>query len=138
MKKYISESIEDTLKIASDFTKTLKGGEVVLLDGVLGAGKTVFVKGVADALKIEDTVTSPSFSIMNVYEDTVKLYHFDLYRLDDLFEIEQLLMDYLYIPDSVVMIEWGYKAKDILKEFIFIDIRIEGDKRIITIDRVKS
>ena len=138
MEKYISESIEDTLKIASDFTKTLKGGEVVLLDGVLGAGKTVFVKGVADALKIEDTVTSPSFSIMNVYEDTVKLYHFDLYRLDDLFEIEQLLMDYLYIPDSVVMIEWGYKAKDILKEFIFIDIQIEGDKRIITIDRVKS
>ena len=138
MQRFISNSVEETLDIAKEFARGLKGGEVILLEGVLGSGKTVFVKGVAEVLKIDDIITSPSFSVMNIYEGKLRLYHFDLYRIDDLLEIEELLMDYLYLPESVVMIEWGYKAKDILKDYFVITIELEGERRIITIERINN
>ena len=136
MEKFLSNSVEDTLKMAMEFGKKLKGGEVILLEGILGGGKTVFVKGVAEAIGIEDIVTSPSFSIMNSYEGNLQLHHFDLYRLDDKLEIEELLQDYLYIPNAVTMIEWGNKVKYILKNYIVVNISIEEDTRIISIERL--
>ena len=78
--KYVSESESDTYKIAADFAATLSGGEIVLLSGELGAGKTAFVKGLAAALGIDDEVTSPTFTLMNVYYGSLTLYHFDVYR----------------------------------------------------------
>jgi len=138
MEKYISSSVEDTIKIAKNFSESLNGGEVILLEGVLGSGKTVFVKGIAEALEVDEIVTSPSFSIMNIYEGKFILYHFDFYRLDDLYEIEELLQDYLYSPKSVTMIEWGYKVREILKDYILINFEIEEEKRIITIKRIKQ
>ena len=136
MERYISNSVEDTLRIAKDFAKNLKGGEIILLEGVLGGGKTIFVKGVAEAIGIDDIITSPSFSIMNNYKGKFYLYHFDFYRLEDQFEIEELLHDYLYTPESIIMIEWGYKARNILKEYILVNIELENDRRIITIRKV--
>jgi len=136
IEKFTSNSTQDTLRIASDFGKGLRGREVIILEGVLGGGKTVFVKGVAEEIGVEDIVTSPSFSIMNSYEGRYQLYHFDLYRLDDELEIEEVLQDYLYIPNSLTMIELGGKAKHILKDYIFINISIDGETRIISIEWV--
>jgi tRNA threonylcarbamoyladenosine biosynthesis protein TsaE len=88
----------------------LQGGEIILLDGGLGAGKTVFAKGIAFALEIaEDEVTSPSFTLVNIYEGRLKLYHLDLYRLDEgataahAVDLDELLTD----ERAVFLIEWG-------------------------------
>lgn len=116
MQKFTSKSEENTLEIAKDFAQTLDGGEVVLLEGSLGAGKSVFVRGVARALGIEKRITSPTFVLMKVYDvldhATIKrLVHVDAYRvgLDDLEAIG--LMEYLTDPVTVVFIEWGEKVK---------------------------
>jgi tRNA threonylcarbamoyladenosine biosynthesis protein TsaE len=91
MKKFISKCEEDTLKIGKDFASNLLGGEIITLEGDLGAGKTVFTKGVALGLKIEDIVTSPTFTIMNMYlGEKLNLYHFDMYRLNDESELKRI------------------------------------------------
>lgn len=76
--EYFSKSVQDTYEIASDFASLLKGGEVILLNGDLGAGKTTFTKGLAKALGIEDVVTSPTFTFMKEYHGKFDLYHFDI------------------------------------------------------------
>jgi tRNA threonylcarbamoyladenosine biosynthesis protein TsaE len=90
--------------------KHLAGGEILLLDGALGAGKTIFAKGIASSLEIDrDEVTSPSFTLVNIYEGRLKLYHLDLYRLSDgasaahAVDLDELLTD----ESAVVMIEWA-------------------------------
>ena len=109
--KYESFSSEQTKKIASDFAKTLKGGEVVLLEGDLGSGKTTFVQGLAEALGVEEPVRSPTFTIMNLYKikhDQIKqIAHFDFYRLEQEADLEDLgLEEWLGRDDTVVLIEW--------------------------------
>ena len=79
---YQTHSEEDTFDFARDFALNLKGGEIILLSGELGAGKTVFVRGIADRLGIKESITSPTFTLMNCYEGTtLKLCHIDAYRL---------------------------------------------------------
>jgi tRNA threonylcarbamoyladenosine biosynthesis protein TsaE len=131
----ISQSYSETVGYGSEFGKSLKGGEVVLLTGGLGCGKTVFTKGIAAALGITENVTSPSFSIMNIYSGNLNLYHFDFYRIDDRSEMDDLLEDYLYIREGVTVIEWGEKMEDILGRFYNILFTIRGDSRVITIER---
>ena len=80
MEIYISKSREDTEKFASEYAKTLRAGDVVLLDGDMGAGKTVFSKGVAKGLGIEEEVTSPTYAYMNDYDG--RLFHYDCYRIE--------------------------------------------------------
>lgn len=94
--------------LGKTFASTLKGGDVVLLSGDLGAGKTVFCKGMAKALNITATVVSPTFTIMNEYEGgTVKLCHFDAYRLEDADEAYGAgLNDFIGNPDVLCAIEW--------------------------------
>ncbi len=110
--KYLSKSEKQTLKIGEEFAKTLKGGDVVLLHGDLGAGKTAFTKGVAKGLKINKEITSPTYAYMNDYDGV--LYHYDCYRLTSGEDAEALgLTDYFY-GDGICVIEWSENIKSVL------------------------
>jgi tRNA threonylcarbamoyladenosine biosynthesis protein TsaE len=128
-------SYEETVKRGKEFGQSLRGGEVVLLTGPLGSGKTSFAKGIALGLEIDEMVLSPSFSIMNEYQGGILLYHFDFYRLDDTAEMEDLLQDYLYDAQAVCVIEWGEKIKERLPFYILVRFEILEQGRIITVKR---
>ncbi len=134
MKKfYTTNSEQETQRIAADFVKTLKGGEVILLSGELGAGKTTFVQGIAKAFGIKQ-ITSPTFVLMQIYKTKHKkvkqLCHMDLYRIECSREFEPSGLDeYLYMNDTVCFIEWGEKIKDILRDYIQIKMKIAGPKK---------
>lgn len=119
-KTFISNSEEETLSIAKDLGRELEGRELILLEGELGAGKTFFVKGLAEGAGIEnpDEVNSPSFTILNIYYGRFPFYHFDLYRVEEEPEIE--ITD--FIGEGLVVIEWADKLKRKLKG---IHIKIE-------------
>ena len=102
--RYISNSLEETEKIAEDFAKTLKSGDIVLLSGGLGAGKTQFTKGVAKGLGINDTIPSPTFTIMNSYEN--RLFHFDLYRLHSFEELINVGAEEFLYSNGISILEW--------------------------------
>lgn len=109
---YLSGSESATIEYAKQYAKTLKRGDVVLLSGDLGAGKTVFAKGVAQGLGIEDEILSPTYAYMNDYSG--RLYHYDCYRLSCGAQAEALgLTDYFY-GDGVCLIEWAENIKDVL------------------------
>jgi tRNA threonylcarbamoyladenosine biosynthesis protein TsaE len=108
--KFSSNSSEETFNLGEQLGAQLAGGEILLLDGPLGAGKTIFVKGIARALGVTDEdVTSPSFTLVNPYQGRLKLYHIDLYRLDEgataahAVDLDELLSD----ERAVIVIEWA-------------------------------
>ena len=109
---YVSESAEQTKTLGEQFAKQLNKGDVVLLKGEMGAGKTVFVKGVAKALGITDMITSPTYAYMNDYDGV--LYHYDCYRLSNGEDAEALgLTDYFY-ADGICIIEWSENISSVL------------------------
>lgn len=111
---YLSASAEETMALGEKYAKTLKAGDVVLLEGEMGAGKTVFCKGIAKGLQIFDEILSPTYAYMNEYDG--KLYHFDCYRLTSGAQAEALgLCDYFY-SDGVCVIEWAQNIADVLPE----------------------
>ncbi len=110
--EYISKSQQQTLQIAKEYAKTLKGGDIVLLQGEMGSGKTLFTKGIAQGLNILDEITSPTYAYMNDYDG--KLYHYDCYRLSSGEDAEALgLTDYFYM-DGICVIEWSENIKSVL------------------------
>lgn len=110
--KYVSKSKEETIELAKKYASTLSLGDVVVLDGEMGAGKTVFTKGIALGLGIKDNITSPTYAYMNDYGG--KLYHYDCYRLSGGEDAEALgLTDYFY-SNGVCVIEWAQIIADVL------------------------
>ena len=109
---HITKTPAETERLAADFAKTLKPGAVLLLIGDLGSGKTTFVKGLAKGLKIpkEVLIHSPSFTLINEYPGEIPLYHVDLYRLENLREIEELGIEDYFGRGGVVAIEWADRA----------------------------
>lgn len=102
------------MRFAEQYAKTLRGGDVVVLEGDMGAGKTVFAKGVARGLGITDEITSPTYAYMNDYGG--KLYHYDCYRLSCGEQAEALgLCDYFY-ADGICLIEWASNIASVLPE----------------------
>ena len=106
-KNYQSSSEEETKKIAKDFAKLLKSGDVVALFGDLGSGKTVFVKGLARSLGIKTTITSPTFVLIKSYpiyraQKSLSFYHLDLYRVSGTKDIKSLGLKELFSKDSIV------------------------------------
>jgi tRNA threonylcarbamoyladenosine biosynthesis protein TsaE len=106
----ISHTEADTFQLGERLGSELAGGEVILLNGPLGAGKTLLVKGIANALGVpEDDVSSPSFTLVNPYDGRLRLYHIDLYRLDEgasaahAVDLDELLSD----EGAVIVIEWA-------------------------------
>lgn len=114
--EYISNSYEETQKIAMDFAKTLKSGDVLCMYGELGVGKTAFVQGLAVGLGITDYITSPTFTIVNEYEGSLPLYHFDVYRIADSDEMYEVGYEEYVYGDGVSVIEWPQLIDDILPE----------------------
>ncbi len=107
--EYISYSEEDTFNIAKAYAKTLKSGDVVLLSGDLGAGKTAFTKGVASHFNL-DGVTSPTYAYLNVYGDFI--YHYDCYRLSCGEDAEMLGLTDYFNGDNICIIEWAENIMD--------------------------
>jgi len=112
----VTESPEETQRLGNRLGKLAQVGDVFLLVGGLGTGKTCLTQGIAWGLGIEGYATSPSFVVINQYQGRLPLYHIDLYRLDQLEEVIELgLDDYLY-SRGVCVVEWAEKALDVLPE----------------------
>lgn len=105
---YESESPENTRAIAAELASKVLPGEVYTLNGDLGVGKTVFTQGFAKGLGIEGVVSSPTFTILQEYEDgRIPLYHFDVYRIGDIEEMEEVGFDDYVYGEGVTLIEWA-------------------------------
>lgn len=130
---FISKSREETEAFAKSYAKTLLGGDVVLLDGEMGAGKTVFAKGVAKGLGVEEEVTSPTYAYMNDYDG--RLFHYDCYRIESVEQAERLgLADY-FDMGGVCLIEWSQNIAPLLPPVVKrvrIEKRGENERAIIT------
>lgn len=126
--EFISNSVEETAEFAQKFASMLKSGDVVLLTGDLGAGKTTFVKAVAKELGFDGLVTSPTFTLLNEYNAKFPIYHFDMYRLKSATEaIESGLDEILRSGEGVCFVEWPQKVASILPEKnIMLDISVLG------------
>jgi tRNA threonylcarbamoyladenosine biosynthesis protein TsaE len=121
---YSSSAPETTQSVASALCGKLIVGDVVLLYGDLGAGKTEFVKGLAAGLGVAEPVTSPTFALLNVYQGRMPLYHFDLYRLDRLEELDGIGFNEFIGGDGLAVIEWPDRfAAALPEEFVKVIIR---------------
>lgn len=113
MKQYVTRDAKETLDLGLDLAQSLKPGDVIALYGNLGAGKTVFAKGVAKGLGVCGEVTSPTFTLLRQYQGRLALCHFDLYRIEDEQELEHIgFYDYIG-GDNVCMIEWPENASEL-------------------------
>lgn len=141
--KITTNNEQETKKFAQEFAKNLKSGEVICLSGELGAGKTTFVKGLAEGLGISENITSPTFTLMNIYEiknqqlTINKLIHIDTYRLKNEAELIGIgVEDYLGQPNTISVVEWPEKIENLLKKNNVVNVSIDHldqNSRIITI-----
>ena len=115
--KYLSHNTEETEQFAYDFARKLKGGEIITLDGDLGAGKTAFVRGLARGLEIMDNVSSPTFTIVNEYRHgRIPVFHFDVYRISSSEELYDIGWDDYVNANAVIVMEWACIVSDIFEE----------------------
>ena len=115
MSKFYSKSREETYAFALEYAKTLKNGDTVLLDGDMGAGKTVFAKGVAKGLGIEEEVTSPTYAYMNDYDGV--LFHYDCYRIESVEQAERLGLGDYFDMGGICLVEWSQNIAPLLPKF---------------------
>ena len=114
MAKFISESAEQTREFAKNYAAKLRGGDVLLLDGEMGAGKTVFVQGLAAGLAISEQPTRPTYAYMNDYDG--RLFHYDCYRIESAEQAERMgLADY-FDMGGICVIEWAQNIAPLLPE----------------------
>ncbi|MBQ3278845.1 MAG: tRNA (adenosine(37)-N6)-threonylcarbamoyltransferase complex ATPase subunit type 1 TsaE [Clostridia bacterium] len=112
-----THSAEETRQLGEWLAGRLKAGDTLLLRGELGSGKSEFTRGLAKGLGVTETVTSPSFTILNVYESgRLPLYHFDWYRLEDSGELYELGMDEYLGGDGIAAVEWPEQCEDAIPE----------------------
>ena len=116
MSTFISTSREETEQFAQKFAKTLRAGDVVLLNGDMGAGKTVFAKGVAKGLGIEEEVTSPTYAYMNDYDG--RLFHYDCYRIESVAQAESLGLADNFDMGGICLIEWAQNIAPLLPKYV--------------------
>ena len=137
MKRFqlVSRSAGDTRAIAAVFSRYTRAGDMIVLDGELGAGKTCFVQGFAGARGCAGSVTSPTFSIANFYRTTAgEILHVDLYRIETPGELEALGLEE-YFPGATTLVEWGLKFPGYLDNFLLVSFaRGEDDSRVLTVE----
>lgn len=109
-------NLEETKKFGRLLGENLNPGDVLCLNGDLGAGKTTLTKSIAEGLGINDYVTSPTFTIVNEYYGKINLYHIDTYRLDDELDVDYLGFDEYFYSDGVTVVEWAEKIREALPE----------------------
>ena len=119
----VTNSASETRELGKRLAEKLMAGDVVLLEGELGAGKSDLARGVARGLGVEETVTSPSFTILNVYESgRIPLYHFDWYRLESAEELYELGMDEYLGGDGIALVEWPARCPDAVPEEVLSNV----------------
>ncbi|MBI5266173.1 MAG: tRNA (adenosine(37)-N6)-threonylcarbamoyltransferase complex ATPase subunit type 1 TsaE [candidate division Zixibacteria bacterium] len=125
----VSHGERQTFELGKKLAASFVAGDLVVLEGPLGAGKTVFVRGLVAGRGLSDTtVNSPSFTMVNEYPGEKPLYHFDLYRISDPRELFEIGFDDYLARDGVVVIEWGTKADYLLPErYYLVEIRIVSE-----------
>lgn len=122
-----SFSPEDTLELGRKMGREAKPGEVYTLIGDLGVGKTVFTQGIAEGLEIEESICSPTFTIVQVYEEgRMPFYHFDVYRIGDIEEMDEIGYEDYFYGEGLCMIEWANLIEEILPPH-YKEITIEKD-----------
>ncbi|MDW7668872.1 MAG: tRNA (adenosine(37)-N6)-threonylcarbamoyltransferase complex ATPase subunit type 1 TsaE [Bacillota bacterium] len=135
MKEITLKNLSDTERFGKILSDIIGPGSLICLNGDLGAGKTTLTQIIGKNLNVKEYVNSPSYSLMNTYNGTYQIHHYDLYKLggvDDALDIG--VEDYIYSDDYVVIIEWANKIQEILpKKRIEITIRIANNKRILKI-----
>lgn len=117
---------EETFALGEKIGKRARPGQIYTLTGDLGVGKTVFTQGVAAGLGIREPISSPTFTIIQVYEEgRLPFYHFDVYRIGDIEEMEEIGYDDYFFGDGICLIEWANLIQEILPEDL---IRIDIEK----------
>ena len=136
MLTFTTSSAEETIELGKKIGKLLKKGDIIAMQGTLAAGKTTITKGIAQALGITETITSPTFCLISEYEGTMPLYHMDVYRLDGTEDFINLGTDDMLYGDGVSIIEWSEKIMDELpSSTIILKITPQEDgSRLIEID----
>ncbi len=137
--RFTSSSHQETFDLGFRIGKACTPGTIVSLRGSLGAGKTVFAKGIAKALEITEAIVSPTFTLMQEYEGALPLYHMDLYRISGTDEFEMIGGEEMLYGNGVTLIEWSEKIQEMLPDgTIFVDISIMPDTtREITIEGIE-
>ena len=132
--KITTHNEKETLEIAQNFESEKFPNMIICLNGELGSGKTMFTKGFAQALGINETITSPTFTIIKEYDGELPLYHMDVYRLDE--ESDDIGIEEYFEKGGVCIIEWAANIKDILpKNRLDIKIKVvDENKRTLTIN----
>ena len=136
MLTFTTNSPEETIELGRKIGAKLKKGDIIAMQGTLAAGKTTITKGIAQALEIEDTITSPTFCLISEYYGKMPLYHMDVYRLDGGEDFVNLGTDDMLYGDGVSIIEWSEKVMDELpRKTIILKITPQDDgTRIIQLD----
>jgi len=134
MRNVIIRDETETKKFATDVAQTLKKGDVIALVGDLGTGKTTLSKYIAEALGITETITSPTFTIVQEYHSgRLPLYHFDVYRVDDIEEMYRIGYEEYFYGEGVCIVEWADIVEEILPEYakvIFIEYGEDEGERL--------
>lgn len=126
MQIYESYCEEDTFYLAKQLGQKAKKGDVFCLIGDLGVGKTIFSKGFAKGLEIDEHITSPTFTIVHEYMGRLALYHFDVYRISDVEEMDEIGYEEYFYGDGVCLVEWASLIPEIIPESA-IYVTIEKD-----------
>ncbi len=121
-------SEKETKNIATKLGKLVEKGDLIYLTGDLGAGKTLFTQAFACGLGIRDQITSPTFTIIKEYDGIIPLFHFDVYRIERLEQMDDLGYDEYFFGDGVCVIEWASIIEEILPEGLWIEINVIGEK----------
>ena len=137
MEKYVVKTLEETRVLAEQFADTIKVGDVVLLSGVLGAGKTTFTQFVFKYLGVQGVVNSPTFAVLKTYDaNGIELNHFDAYRINSSEAIECGFDEVISAREGITFIEWSQNIAELLPtDCVKVDITLQGDERLFTIER---
>ncbi|MBO5878608.1 MAG: tRNA (adenosine(37)-N6)-threonylcarbamoyltransferase complex ATPase subunit type 1 TsaE [Alistipes sp.] len=137
MKRIEIDSLSELTRVAESIIEELGERRVVLLRGSMGAGKTTLVSRIAKCLGAEDTVTSPTFALVNQYEGTqMRIYHFDFYRIDRIEEVFDLGYEEYFYSGDLCLVEWPEKIEELIPDSVM-EVRItvgDGEERIFEIE----
>ena len=137
MKRREIDSLSELTRVAESIIEELGERRVVLLRGSMGAGKTTLVSRIAKCLGAEDTVTSPTFALVNQYEGTqMRIYHFDFYRIDRIEEVFDLGYEEYFYSGDLCLVEWPEKIEELIPDSVM-EVRItvgDGEERIFEIE----
>ena len=132
---FYTESAEQTIGLGEKIGSFLRPGDIIALQGTLAAGKTTITKGIARALGITEDITSPTFTLISVYEGRLPLYHMDVYRLEGSADFSDLGAEEMLYGNGICVIEWSEKIMDELpSRTIVIKLSAENEKRTVTIE----